>query len=676
MRGEGRGNEMKPAKIRTAFILGAGLGTRLRPLTENCPKPLLPVGGRPLITFAMDHCRSIGVERFIVNTHHCAGAYDGAFPERRRRGVPILFRHEPVLLDTAGGIKNIEDLLAEDDETILVYNGDILSDLPLSRLLAAHAAGGREVTLALRSDGPLRNVCLDAKGEICDLRDLLGNPGVRRCLFTGIYIVEKRFLRRLKPGKIESVVPVFVVMIREAAGSIASVVIDDGTWEDVGDTEAYARIVAAAPPLRYEEGCAAPGESKDRGSVRGTSGPAGGVEKPGFFVPRVSGSPLDAADSFLPPFSGLLAGFGGVTTAAPSTGEQEETGPQVSAFIRETLGLAAGTRVEMIPVGKGGSDRAYSRVAATGRAPAVLMHYGRMYEENDGYAAVAAFLWGIGVTVPTIQGHDPERRLILMEDLGDGDLYAFRDAPWDVRRGFYEKTLVLAAKLHAFPPDRLPAGLRLMPGFDADLYRWERDYFREHCVRNVCRIGLGDAGNDALEMELSALAGWLLSTPSVLVHRDLQSQNVMIRDGEPILIDFQGMRLGSPFYDLGSLLCDPYVAFPEGERESLLRYYHGISGSPYTWKAFWELFLLASAQRLMQALGAYGFLGLKRAKTHFLAHIPGALDNLVAVTAEAGSLPHLHALARRCRETWTTEAAHFSPSLGCIAQRKEDSGTV
>ena len=597
---------MKEIIIRTAFILGAGLGTRLRPLTEKLPKPLLPVDGRPIITYAMDHCRTVGVERFIVNTHHCAEAYDKAFPDGSRRGTPIFFRHEPVLLDTAGGLKNIEDLL-EDGETILVYNGDILSDLPLSQLVAAHTAGGREITLALRSDGPLRNVCLDARGVICDFRDLLGNPGVRRCLFTGIYIVENRFLRRLTSGKVESVVPVFAEMIREAPGSVASVVIDEGQWLDIGDLEAYERIRTAVLPLRYEEGCAAPD-------------------------PR--------------------------------------------SFIRETLGLAAGIRVEMVPVGKGGSDRDYFRVSAACVRPVILMRYGRMYEENDLYAAVASFLRGIGVTVPAIYGHDPERRLILMEDLGDGDLYALRGALWDVRRGLYEKTLALSAKMHAFPPDRLPAGLRLLPSFDANLYRWERDYFREHCVRNVCRIDLGGAGSNALEMELSALAGRLIETPLSLVHRDLQSQNVMIRDGEPILIDFQGMRPGSPFYDLGSLLCDPYVAFPEGERERLLLYYQRISGFPYTGEAFRELFLLASAQRLMQALGAYGFLGLKRAKPHFLVHIRPALENLVAVTAGAGSLPHLHALARRCRETWTTEAAHFSPSLGCIAQRKEDSGAV
>jgi len=599
---------MKPAKIRTAFILGAGLGTRLRPLTENFPKPLLPVGGRPLITFAMDHCRTIGVERFIVNTHHCAAAYDKAFPGGSRRGLPILFRHEPVLLDTAGGLKNIEDLL-EDAETILVYNGDILSDLPLSQLVAAHAAGGREVTLVLRSDGPLRNVCLDAKGEICDFRDLRGNPGVRRCLFTGIFIVEKRFLQRLLPGKIESVVPVFVEMIREAAGSIASVVIDEGAWEDVGDIPAYERIKAGVPRLRYECAAELVGGNVTPNSLVRTAGTSGGGE----------------------------------------------TDPGAAAFVRSTLGLAAGTPVETVPIGKGGSDRAYFRVAAAARPPAILMRYGQFYKENDGYAAIAGFLREVGVSVPEIYGHDPENRLILMEDVGDTDLYTLRAAQWPVRRGLYEKTLLLAAKLHDFPPDRLPAGLSLMPGFDANLYRWERDYFREHCVRNVCRVTLGAAEDEALKAELAALAGRLLSPPPVLIHRDLQSQNVMIRDGEPVLIDFQGMRPGNPFYDLGSLLCDPYVAFPEGAREGLLRYYQGISGFPYTWEVFRGLFLLASAQRLMQALGAYGFLGLKRVKPHFLAHIPRALDNLVAVTAEAGSLPRLHALACRCRGAWSTD---------------------
>src|SRR5208337_4208808 len=105
---------MTTKQMKTAFILGAGLGTRLRPLTENIPKPLLTIGGRPIITYAMEHLHSIGVKRFIINTHHCAEKYAEAFPKNNWEGIPITFCHELILLDTAGGIKNIEDLITNE----------------------------------------------------------------------------------------------------------------------------------------------------------------------------------------------------------------------------------------------------------------------------------------------------------------------------------------------------------------------------------------------------------------------------------------------------------------------------------------------------------------------------------------------------------------------------------
>ncbi len=582
-------------KIKTAFILGAGRGMRLRPLTEKRPKPLLPVGGRPLITFAMDHCLNVGIERFIVNTHHCSAAYDEAFPERSWRGVPILFRHEPVLLDTAGGLKNIEDLLSE-DETILVYNGDIISDLPLECLLERHAAGGREITLALRSEGPLRNVALDADGVVCDLRGLLGNPGLRLCLFTGIYVVEKDFLRRFVRDKAESVVPVFAEMIRELPGSVGSVVIDEGGWEDIGDPEAYERIRASGPRVCYGRG---------------------------------GGEPPATADEF---------------------GDRGDRGAE--AFLRTILGLSADVDIRLIPVGRGGSDRDYFRVAADGRDSLIFMRYRRSREENRFYAEIAGFLREIGIAVPAILGHDPDRGLLAMEDLGAEDLFSLRNAPWVLRRPLYEKTLETVLKLHAFPPERFPAvGVRLMPGFGPELYKWERDYFREHCVMKTCGVRLTKGEEEALEGELEVLARRLMETPPVLVHRDLQSQNVMVRNGEPFLIDFQGMRLGSPFYDLGSLLYDPYVEIGDADRASLLRTYYDLSRQRQGWEEFETLFQLASAQRLMQALGAFGFLGLEQNKPHFLAHIPTALDRLIDVTGRTGGLPRLDALARRCRDS-------------------------
>ncbi|MGO9139814.1 MAG: nucleotidyltransferase family protein [Syntrophales bacterium] len=234
---------MRKSSIRTSFILGAGLGTRLRPLTDSCPKPLLSVGGRPMITHAMDHLISVGIKRFIINTHYLAGAYDKIFPDRQWQGIPIIFRYEPVLLDTAGGIKNIEDLL-DGDETILIYNGDTFTDLPLAHLIDAHYAEKKEVTLALRSSGSPLNVNLNAKGDICDLRHTLGDNGVRSCLFTGIYIVEKNFLRRLKAGRKESVIPILIAMIKEQPGSVAGIIIDEGRWYDIGSVAEYEKINA------------------------------------------------------------------------------------------------------------------------------------------------------------------------------------------------------------------------------------------------------------------------------------------------------------------------------------------------------------------------------------------------------------------------------------------------
>ena len=227
--------------IGTAFVLGAGLGTRLRPLTDDRPKPLVPIVHKPLITFAFDHLHAFGVRRFIVNTHHRPEAYGTLLGEKNGRSeyrdCEVVFRHEPELLDTGGGIGNIRDLVA--DTPFLVHNGDVLADLPLHRLLEAHHASGNIATLGLRSfGGPCQVQCDPARGRVTDIRGSLGGRTEPAFLFTGIYVLSPEIFAHMPSERIFSIVPIFLDLIRRGA-SAGGVVLDEGLWFDLGTRASY-----------------------------------------------------------------------------------------------------------------------------------------------------------------------------------------------------------------------------------------------------------------------------------------------------------------------------------------------------------------------------------------------------------------------------------------------------
>ncbi len=240
------------AQPSTAFVLGAGLGTRLRALTARLPKPLLPVCNEPLITLAFQHLRNAGVQRFVINTHWQAHAYASAFPRGSWNDCPLHFSHEsPEVLETAGGLKQAEALLP-DSEPFWVYNGDILSSLPLEEALEAHRRSRNEVTLVLRSKGGPLQVSYDAaSGRILDIGKRLFPDREAKFLFTGIYLVEPAFLRRIPSGMKIGVVPVFLEMSR-AGARLGGVVLDSGEWWDLGTREQIlsvhkARALSEAP---------------------------------------------------------------------------------------------------------------------------------------------------------------------------------------------------------------------------------------------------------------------------------------------------------------------------------------------------------------------------------------------------------------------------------------------
>jgi aminoglycoside/choline kinase family phosphotransferase len=321
------------------------------------------------------------------------------------------------------------------------------------------------------------------------------------------------------------------------------------------------------------------------------------------------------------------------------------------AFARNSLNLPPETAVECIPFGGRGSDRAYFRIRWDSGGSAILVHYQQNRIENCYFADIAWFLQENGIRVPQIIRCDPLAGLMLVQDLGDTDLWTLRHETWEIRERLYQKTLMAVHRLHSFPERDFPSGrVPLMEAFGPNLYRWERTYFKENFVGKYCGIELEPNAALHLETELVRLAERLERGGRSLVHRDLQSQNVMIYRDEPFLIDFQGMRFGSPFYDLGSLLCDPYVPLTEEERLKLLSFHYEYSESRLDWNEFQRLFWEASAQRLMQALGAYGFLGVVKGIESYLAHIPSGLANLQSAARHAASLPHLLELCDCCNQ--------------------------
>ena len=222
--------------ITKAFILGAGLGTRLRPLTDVLPKPLVPVFHEPMANYALRHCQAAGIKEFAINTHHIPEAWQQAYPDGSFHGSPLSFFHEPVLLETGGGIRNISAFIG--DDPILVYNGDILTDIDIGKLIAHHQASGNIATLALRSSGQNCNVNIEG-GQITDMRNLLGDiPGTHQ--FTGIYCIEPEILKLIPDEQVTSIVPAFIQLIKQ--NKLGALVLDQGDWFDIGNPDAYREV--------------------------------------------------------------------------------------------------------------------------------------------------------------------------------------------------------------------------------------------------------------------------------------------------------------------------------------------------------------------------------------------------------------------------------------------------
>lgn len=223
-----------------AMILAAGLGTRLRPLTNTIPKALLPVAGTPLIVWNLLLLKRYGFHDVVINLHHLGPMIQQALGDGSRFGLRIIYSHEPVILGTGGGLKQAEPHFS--GEPVLVVNGDTLFELDLERLCSFHRQRRAAATLVLREDPDAERwglVEVGSENRILRItgRGGEGSAGAAR-MFAGIHILHPRLLRDVPKGEPSSIIDAYVRAIQQGEPVLGYDL--DGYWSDVGTPERYA----------------------------------------------------------------------------------------------------------------------------------------------------------------------------------------------------------------------------------------------------------------------------------------------------------------------------------------------------------------------------------------------------------------------------------------------------
>ena len=232
-----------------AMVLAAGLGTRLRPLTDDRPKALVEIGGRTLLEITLARLRAFGIRDAIVNVHHFADKVISFLKERQNFGMHIEVSREDVLLDTGGGLKKAGWFFLEHsdppgqekDEPFLLHNVDVVSTTDLQRVIQFHKDNQALATLAVQHRDSSRQLLFDEQLQLCGRRAgreakpeiVRAAPKTDALAFSGIHVISPRLLTLMKEEGVFSIIDTYLRLARSGE-KILAFRADDYYWRDLG----------------------------------------------------------------------------------------------------------------------------------------------------------------------------------------------------------------------------------------------------------------------------------------------------------------------------------------------------------------------------------------------------------------------------------------------------------
>ncbi len=234
-----------------AMVLAAGLGTRLRPLTDDRPKALVEVGGRTLLEITLTRLRDFGIHDVIVNVHHYADMVIDHVKAAGNFGMHIEFSREDVLLDTGGGLKKAAWFLVGDssadshkEEPFILHNVDVLSTIDLQRVAQLHKESKALATLAVQERKTSRYLLFDDQLQLCGRRFVKEEkteivrpaPHMTELAFTGIHVISPRIFPLLTEEGVFSIVPAYLRLSAQGEKLLAFRA-DEYYWRDLGKPE-------------------------------------------------------------------------------------------------------------------------------------------------------------------------------------------------------------------------------------------------------------------------------------------------------------------------------------------------------------------------------------------------------------------------------------------------------